>query len=102
MKNRKRQKKKEQLEARATEHLAEQLIYIPAAINDPHSFNPHWPYFSDEKWVCDKCGYEETPQSRTSIRFATITTDTGDMCPNCLIEFLNEHIPQLRKVNNNE
>jgi len=56
----------------------------------------------NEKWKCDICGYEENTQNRYNIPFATHNNDTENMYPNCFINYLKEHIPQLRKVNNND
>lgn len=107
MKNHRRKKKNEVLKLRGENFPIEQQTSSESAtiINwetNPHAFNPYWPDSPNDKWICDKCGYEATPRTKVWFQFATIDTSTEDICPQCLINFLNENIPQLRKVNNNE
>jgi len=80
------------------ENIVGQPVYTP----NPYTFNPYYPNQASDKWKCDSCGHEEDMRTRATIRFSTPTNDTGDMCPNCLINYLKEHIPQLRKVNDND
>lgn len=100
MKNRKKQKKKE--EVTATGESNWKMPKQPGSWPGPHDFNPYpQPWFRlDEKWICDTCGYEEDMRSRGSFRFQVLNSelDTGDLCPNCIGKFLIENIPQLRKV----
>jgi hypothetical protein len=56
----------------------------------------------DVKYRCQKCGYEEQDTNSARVKFSIWNNSTGEMCPNCLINYLKEHIPQLRKVNNND